>query len=515
MNNSDIIAALSLAITAIIFLLQTDDGLLKLKVKKYEKWFVGIMVVVIILLINYQVFDRFDISFYFTVFGKYLLPMEWALMLFLVLLGLTLFRIFTPKIFNHDSRVILGLINQYRSEKKWNKLNNLLLQVMALEEFEELYADKLNDTLFNDPHLIEHFASDYPEMLIKFCESYRSASIMRGEHFFHILNGLFANKSNTIFSEIRHYHNDERKRVFLEELWSLSYEDKKEIFDPKANYRTDLPIISWLTNILETFPSNLKEEARYFFRQYPETGGDKNNMEIFTEDEIKRLLSRDTVFNVIQLFRILIIEFSLNNSRANILIDRVLLLLYSAWDFIEQSTQNKSEDKVALNNDSYTINEYFLKYMFYSYLSIYLLLRYKRPAAEKLINEAHDSSSWPMQQLFAKLDSLIGHNGFISDRSKEYYMSELFQFYLEMFRYFLNEKDSKDSNEILLWYIKDSLKASPYGDVTLFREIFNKVCDSFDFIAYDRPQDIKLIKKHFYESLLPYTKDHEWRIVRM
>lgn len=153
--------------------------------------------------------------------------------------------------------------------------------------------------------------------------------------------------------------------------------------------------------------------------------------------------------------------------------------------------------------------------MFYSYLSIYLLLRYKRPFVEQLINDTHDSSSWPMQQLFAKLDSLIGHNGHISDHSKEYYMSELFQFYFEMFRYFKNEKDSKDSNDILLWYIKDSLTASPYGDVTLFREIFNEVCNSFDFIAYDRPLDIKLIKKHFYEYLLPYTKDHEWRIVRM
>lgn len=327
MNNSDIIAALSLAITAIIFLLQTDDGLLKLKVKKHENWFLGIMVVVIILLINYQVFNRLSISFYFNVFGKYLLPTEWALILFLVLLGMTLFRIFTPKIFNHDSVVILSLIDQYRREKKWNKLHTLLLQVMALEEFEEVYADKLNDTLFNDPHLIEYFASDYPEMLIKFCECYKSASIMRGDHFFHILNGLFANKSNIIFSEIRHYHNDDRKRIFLEELWSLSYEDEIEKFDPKINYRTELPIISWLTSILESFPSNLKEESRYFFRQYPETSAARNNHDTFTEDEIKRLLSRDTVFNVIQLFRILIVEFSLNNSRANILIDRVLLLL--------------------------------------------------------------------------------------------------------------------------------------------------------------------------------------------
>ena len=40
MNNSEIIAALSIALTAIIFLLQSDDGLLKVKFKSVEKWYI-------------------------------------------------------------------------------------------------------------------------------------------------------------------------------------------------------------------------------------------------------------------------------------------------------------------------------------------------------------------------------------------------------------------------------------------------------------------------------------------
>ncbi|MBD0332466.1 MAG: hypothetical protein ICV66_07405 [Chitinophagaceae bacterium] len=60
MNNSDLIAALSLAITAIIFLVQTDDGLLKLKTRRYERWMVGSLLVLIVLLIYHQIFERFN-----------------------------------------------------------------------------------------------------------------------------------------------------------------------------------------------------------------------------------------------------------------------------------------------------------------------------------------------------------------------------------------------------------------------------------------------------------------------
>jgi len=158
MTNSDIIAALSLAITAIIFLVQTDDGLLKLKIRKYEKWWIVGLVIVIILLVNHNIFERFAFTFYFSIGDKYLLPREWALIFFICLLGATLYRIFTPRIFNTDPKVILSLINKYRQEKKCSKLQNLLLQVMALKAFEQSYAERLNDTIFVTTQLLPPFA---------------------------------------------------------------------------------------------------------------------------------------------------------------------------------------------------------------------------------------------------------------------------------------------------------------------------------------------------------------------
>ena len=91
MNNSDIISALSLALTAIIFLLQTDDGLLKLKITRNEKWVILFSLVGIILLANYQVFERMNITFYFSIVKFYLLPTEWALIIFLILQTLIYF----------------------------------------------------------------------------------------------------------------------------------------------------------------------------------------------------------------------------------------------------------------------------------------------------------------------------------------------------------------------------------------------------------------------------------------
>lgn len=121
MNNSDLIAALSLAITAIIFLIQTDDGLLLLKFRKQEKIGVATLLAVIILLINHQVFERFELSFYYRLGGFYLTPIEWALLLFLTLMFAILHRIFTPKIFNNNVITILHLIERYRREKKMDK----------------------------------------------------------------------------------------------------------------------------------------------------------------------------------------------------------------------------------------------------------------------------------------------------------------------------------------------------------------------------------------------------------
>lgn len=511
MNNSDIIAALSLAITAIIFLVQTDDGLLKLKIRKYERWWIGGILLTITLLVNHNIFERFGVTFYFSLWNKYLLPSEWALILFLVFLGITLHRIFSPRIFNTDSKTILALVDKYRQEKKWSKLQNLLLQVIDLDTFEELYAERLNDTIFNDHHLIEHFASNFPELLIKFSNKYRAASINHGEHFFYILNGLFADKSNPIFSEIRHYHNDLVKNIFLDDHWNIKY-NQPFTFNPKENYRTILPIISWLTSILNSFPTDFKDETNYFLRQYPDTSASKNNKVLYSAEQIERLLSRDTVFNSIKLFRILLVEFSLNNKKALQLIDRPLLMFYSSWNFIQDSTSLETGESVALNNDSYTVNEYFLKYLFHGYLSIFLLMQFIRPHRNKNVDDKNDVGTWPLKQLFAKLDSLIGHKNIVSDKSKRYYLEALFSLYFEMPEYFSdNTEAAGETSEILLWYIKDSLKGSPYGDVKLFHSTFYEVCSTYDFIEHDSKIEHQK-RKHFYQYLLPYTSDYKWRI---
>ncbi len=512
MNNSDIIAALSLGITAVIFLVQTDDGLLRLKAKSYEKWIVIGLLLVILILINHEIFERFSLTFYFEIGGFYFKPPEWALILFLYIAGVTLYRVFSPRIFNTNPTTIQELIQKYRNGKKWDKLLTLLNRLMDRKDFDIHYAENLDDTIFNDHHLIEYLASNSPETLIKFSSTYPRASINRGDHFFHILNGLFADKSNSIFSEIRHYHNDTEKRIFLEDLSSLRYHHGFT-FDPKKDYRSKLPIISWLTRIIISQPSGLKEEIQYFFRQYSETAADKNNRELFSETEINRLLSRDSVYNAIQLFSILLVEFSLVYKKSNIVIDRVLLLMYSSWEHIEQSTNLKTEEEVALNNDSYTINEYLLKGMVHAYLLLFFLLQYTSKNKDKRDNGS-DSSTWPMKQLFAKLDSLIGHTGRVSDRSKSYYMALLFELYFEMPEYFGgDEKRSEEVADILLWYINDSLKDSPYGDVRLFREVFYSTCESYDFLEHNTSNTVHRAK-NFYSGLLPYTKEFEWRITQ-
>ena len=76
MNNSEIIAALSIALTAIIFLLQSDDGLLKVKFKSVEKWYIIVAVLWIVLLCNHQIFDRYKLHIYSKPYGIFLTPNE-------------------------------------------------------------------------------------------------------------------------------------------------------------------------------------------------------------------------------------------------------------------------------------------------------------------------------------------------------------------------------------------------------------------------------------------------------
>ena len=510
MNNSDIIAALSLAITAIVFLIQTDDGLLKLKFRKQEKWIVLTSIIIIILLVNHKVFERFNTTFYYSFHKFYLLPNEWALIIFLFLSISILTRIFSSKITNKDNNSIFRLIEEYRREKKWTKLQNLLLQVMDLNKFEKVYAERLNDTIFNDHHLIEHFASNFPELLIKFTSKHKLASINHGKHFFYILNGLFADKSNPIFYEIRAYRNNEEKRVFLEGYYSIK-SHKNFHFDVNKNYKTELPIINWLNQIMKSFPDNLQEDTRYFINQYTQTKSELNNKRIFDGRGIERALSRDTLYNALRLFQILLVEFCFTNKQARIFIGSVLLLFYSTWDFIEESTELKSEQRVALNNDSYTLNEYFLKYLFEAYFSTLFLLSYINKSHTNQLDGNDDNSFWPLKQVFAKLSSLIGSNK-ISDRSKKYYISELIQIFFDLPEFFKDDQvNIEGMSNKLLWELKELLTPSPYGSSEIFSILFIQVCDSFDFYKYNTATN-KNRAKYFYKYLLPYTETFEWKI---
>lgn len=508
MNNSDIIAALSLALTAIIFLLQTDDGLLKLKFGFWEKRIILFGILLIILLCNHEIFDRLNATFYFTFKKIFLTPNEWALIIFLGLISFILSRVFSNKIFNNDVRTIFQMIQKYRAEKKVLKLQNVLQQVIELKDFEIDYGEQLNDTIFNDHYLIEYYASNCPELLISFTEKFNKASIYKGEHFYHILNGLFADKSNPIYAEIRHYKNEEIKQLFV-----YPYRTQSEIesfqFDLNKNNKSSFQIINWLTDILRDFPTNLQRDSLYFLNQYRAAATIGNNERIYSGNEIEAALSRDPLYNAIQLFRILLIELSFNDKRILMGVDRVLTLLYSSWDFIESCTQLKS-DKVQLDNDSYTVNEYLLQYLFDSYCSILILN--KKILLTRIDNkpttEEHTGSI--VKQLYSKVDSLIASDA-ISEDSKEYYITRLLDLYFNMPDYLSGDVlDHFDKGQ--LYHFKLSLENSPWGNSDIYRQVFRKCCD---YGGYDFWSETDLEKRRanqFYTSLLPYTNDLENRI---
>ena len=506
MNNSDIISALSIAFAAIIFIMQTDDSLLKLKIKRGEKYVLIGITISIILLVNHNIFDRFAMTFYWSVFNVYLKPEEWALFLFLLLVVITLYRLFTPKIFTNDIGTVFRLLDRYRLEKNWVKLTILLQQILNSKRFEEDYAEKLNDSLFNDYHVLEHFASNYPYLLISFSKSYPEASINEGEHFFSILTGLFADKSNPIFAEIRHYHQEPGKRIYLDEFGGINHE-MQDIHIQQIQ-PTSLPIIFWLTSILTSFPYDLKEEAAIFFEQFERNAG-RDNKVMLSEKAVHQALSRDPIWNSLQLFRILLLELTLTDYRMPDFVDRPLLLYYSAWDFIEKSTQLQRED-VALNNDSYTINEYLLKYLFNSYISLYIAIRSKVDLSyNNSVDDDKDNSAWVIQKLFAKLDSLISSDR-ISDNSKLYYMEELFTFYFDASDLFgkNNVRSIIKAMESLLWELGASLTKTPYGDVVEIRRIFKLSCKEYEFYRHNDPDNLQPAQV-FYSELIPYTTGYE------
>ena len=507
MNNSEIIAALSIALTAIIFLLQSDDGLLKVKFKSVEKWYIIVAVLWIVLLCNHQIFDRYKLHIYSKPYGIFLTPNEWALIIFLCLISWIFRRIFSNKIFNNNVSVVLSLLKKYRAEKKIVKLQNLLALILDLPNFRQDYAEKLNDTLFNDHYLIEYFASNCPELLIDFSNKYDKASINRGEYFYFILNGLFADKSNSIFSEIRQYKDEDFKFMFLYPYNALT--DIKEFqFDNKSNYRTECQIINWLTNILKEYPINLQNDSLYFLNQFKELTI-HNNIRIYTEDEIEISLSRDTLFNSIQLFRILLIELSFNDKRILRSISRVLILFYSSWDFIQDCTKLETHE-VHLGNTSFTINEYLLKYIFDGYINLLILLNKILYGIENKDTDNEDCLRFIIKQLFSKVDSLIASDK-VSEKSKKYYIEELFQFYFKMPGYFSSSIITIIS-EAFLGQMNTSLENYPWGNSAIYRDIFNKCCDYGGYDFWSESEEEKNRTEQFYKTLLPHTKVFESNI---
>ncbi len=509
MNNSDIIAALSLALTVIIFLLQTDDGLLKLRFGSLEKRIILIGIVLIIILCNHEIFDRLNATYYFTFERIYLTPNEWALIIFLGLISFLLSRVFFNKIFNRDVRTIFQVIQKYRAEKKLLKLQNVLQQVIKLKNFENDFGEQLNDTIFNDHFLIEYFASNCPELLIRFAEKYNEASICAGEHFYHILNGLFADKSNPIFAEIRQYKNEEIKRLFVYPYRTQSRIESFQ-FDLKENYRSSFQIINWLTDILRDFSINIGKDSLYFLNQFRDTTTTiDNNERIYSKTEIETALSRDPLYNAIQLFRILLIEVSFNDRHIVVGIGRILALLDNSWDFVKTCTQLKS-DKVQLGNDSYTVNEYLLEYLFESYCSIFILNK-------KILLARHDHEAATREytgliadHLFRKVDSLIASDA-IGESSKEYYLKSLFDLYFDMPNYLSDSAlDLFDTG--ILHCFRQSLENSPSGNSAIYRQVFNRCCNSGGYDFWSETDLEKRRANQFYTSLLPYTRNFQYNI---
>jgi hypothetical protein len=501
MNNSDILVALSLGLTAIIVLFQADAGLLKVKIRKGEITIFWGLWLLIILLCNCQVFERNHWTFYFSVKGFYLMPNEWALVIFLTVFGLICYRVFAQKIFNKDPEILLGLLKKYRSEKKIDKLLDLLILMMKLENFDSTFGEDLDDIVFNDHHLIEQFCSDSPEIIIHFTSLYPGASINGGYYFYYILMGLFADTGNQIYSEIRRYKREEIKKPFLA---GWDYNVKEVTFGQDEDYATSQRIIGWLVSLM-SFPTHLQRDIKYFLSEFHLSAG-LNNEKILSEDEIETVLSRDPLYNSIQLFRIILVEISITKKRVNEVLDRYLAMLYSAWDFVQSHTE-LGEKEVQLNNDAYTINEYLLKYIFEGYCSLFVLNHIKKPAT----SDGKDISGWTIKQVMQKLNSLWKSSK-VSMDSKVYFMEQLVDLYFELPEYLPVERVERAGFTIMYELKENSLDSTPFGDPIANREIFQVICAKYDFYKKNNTsEDLERAEK-FYSHFLPYSQEWKYRI---
>lgn len=406
----------------------------------------------------------------------------------------------------------LTLLAKYRSQKKLTELVDLLNDTIATDDFAVLYGESIEELIFTDTFLIEYISSNAPETLIDFTAKCPSSSLNQGDHLYHVLKGLLSDKSNPIYSEIRKYRTEDRKANFLHDHWHIEFDEFR--YSNKSDYHTSRPIIKWLAAIIASCPHGLKEEIRYFLNHFGNRNDDASNKRIYTEEEIDLELAYDPLYNAIQLFRIILIEVAFNNLRATYLIDRVLLLLFSAFEYVLEETDLRSQD-VALNNSSVTVNEFLLKYIFQGYLSLFILLRTvaEERKYDLQVKNVKENSLWIIKQVFSKVDKLVGSD-VVSDESKFYYVENLVELYFKLPIYFRNFKKEniQSIGEAILWQLQHSMTTSPFGKPGEFRNTFKKVCERHEFYRHNSQNNIFRAKR-FYEYLLPFTDGFEYRIV--
>jgi len=499
LNNSDIIASLSLFLTGAIFLAQTNGALVRLKFRRREMIAGGALLAIIVLLVNSPILERWGIGPYFSLGRFYLTPAEWALIIFLLLFSVILRRVFSDKLYAEDTKLILSLLRRYRADGDYQKSWYLLEQVLTAGADTAL-LEILEIDFFSHDHFIQKTAAERPYLLMQFRQQYKYAALNTSRPLYYMLSGLFASAANPVYNELETYS---RSEAYGEVLKALIFLDKEDLPDyPGKSLHGEWPILDWFTVILQDMTGSFKDEVLYFLR-FLNKQDENNNLSLYTQDEIEILLKRDPVYNALKLFRIGLFHHLYNNPKKDLMIDRVLIIFYSSWEFLLSRTQLKTEG-VALNNDEFTINEYLLRYQFESYLVV-VMAQAKIAAA----NPGHEINEWTIKQLFAKLEGLLGSDGQVGMRSKQYYLTEIFDFYFEPDKYGDSEVVQLYYRRLLLIYIKGSLEGSPYGDDALITEAYQEAFDSYDFVPF---QEDKALVRGFYSELLPYTEDFEYDI---
>jgi hypothetical protein len=500
LNNSDVIAALSLFLTGAIFLAQTNGDLIRLKFKQSEMTIGAVLLGCIIVLVNSAVYERWGIQPYFSIGKIYLTPSEWALILFLCLFVFIITRVFTDKIFRPDFKLIIKLSHKYKAENQYAKCWNLIEQSLILPKNNE-FLQQLDLEFFSDDIFLQKTASERPYLLTQYASQNKYSRLNYGQEIYNMLFGLFSSTNNPVFSEIEAFRQDELTGEILKDLMFLDKDDLCS-YNVIKEFPDAWPILKWFVNMLGDKPTSLKEDIQHFLR-FISKPDDMFNSVIYSRDEVDILLKRDPIFNALKLFRLGLTSHLYTNEKRDEMIDRVLLVFYSAWEFILDRTKLKNNE-VALNNDSFTINEYLLKYQFESYL-IVAMVQAKISEAEN----GHEMNEWTIKQLFAKLDGLLGNNEQVSMDSKQYYLEEVFDLFFETDDYCSTDDTIEMFRKMILIYINASLDHSPYGDIQLITEAYQQAFDDYDFVPYQR--DEQLVRR-FYIELLPHTADHEYNI---